>query len=181
RRKEDTVRRDQFRGLVYGSDQNVSACCMKFAAELSSQSGEYSEDQSSESDYDVFGLECEKEMEEDIQKDSQVKLGKEMSLGAGAAITQKVYKSSRSLSDYDIYFPLVARVRICDEILWTAVTGSLPPPVPSPARYPKYRSLPFFSVKDSRLKDVKASNVLAMIQSLEQMTGDRPAEVDVGS
>ncbi|GKT28967.1 hypothetical protein ADUPG1_014062, partial [Aduncisulcus paluster] len=116
------------------------------------------------------------------KKDSQVKLGKEMSLGAGAAITQKVYKSSRSLSDYDIYFPLVARVRICDEILWAAVTSLLPPRIPSPSYYPaKYRSLPFFSVKDSRLKDVKASNVLAMIQSLEQMTGDRPAEVDVGS
>ena len=95
--------------------------------------------------------------------------GREMGLGAGGTMTQKIYPDPHGIEVWDPDNTGRVFVHIVNSMMWREITGEEPPATPVTARSYTQANYPWYKLYDEDKGDVAASPVLAKVKSVAAM------------
>lgn len=95
--------------------------------------------------------------------------GREMGLGAGGEIIQKIYPDPHGIDTWDEANFGRAFVHIVNSMMWREITGEEPPPTPITAQSYTQAGFPWFKLYDEGAGDVAPAPALSGIKSIAQM------------
>jgi len=109
-----------------------------------------------------------------IQKESTVHViskvsPREMGLGAGGKIRQKIYKDLNKLEYWNTDRSSRVFVHICNAAMWKRITGKSMPASPVTAETYVESNFPWYDVYDAELKDVALNEELSGIKSITSL------------
>jgi hypothetical protein len=100
------------------------------------------------------------------------KAGREMGLGAGGTITQKIYPDPHGIQTWDPDDTGRVFVHIVNSMMWREITGEEPPATPVTARSYTQAGYPWYKLYDEAQGDVAKSPVLAQVKSVAALDAE---------
>jgi hypothetical protein len=100
------------------------------------------------------------------------KAGREMGLGAGGTMTQKIYPDPHGIETWDEGNYGRVFVHIVNSMMWREITGEEPPGTPVTARAYTQAGYPWYKLYDEEKGDVGPSPVLGQVKSIAQMDAE---------
>ncbi len=95
--------------------------------------------------------------------------GREMGLGAGGTMTQKIYPDPHGIEVWDTGNTGRVFVHIVNSMMWREITGEEPPSTPVTASSYTQAGYPWYKLYDEDKGDVAPSQVLSQIKSVAQL------------
>jgi hypothetical protein len=99
--------------------------------------------------------------------------GKEMGLGAGGKMKQKIYSDPHGIDTWDADNYGRVFVHIVNSMMFREITGKEPPTTPVSAQTYAQNHLPWFDLYDDKMSDIEASDELKGVKSIKEMDKEK--------